>query len=358
MNILVDYIKTHPNWRTELAEKPYCISIKDDGPYTLFSYSQIDSDMSLPLVQICRGIILKNADTSPKVVCYPFSKFFNYSEPNAHPIDWASAKIQSKIDGSIIKVFFDEGWHVSTNGMIDAFKAELQFATNEFKSFGDLFMIGWKNSTPFDFDHLLSKDYTSIFELVSPFNRVVVPYKEITLYTIGCRNNLTEQEHPFTLPSFNAPKLYSFATFEDMIESTKTLPYSEEGYVVVDKNFNRIKVKGIEYVACHRLKGEAFSDKRAIELALIGEGSEFLSYFPEYKPIVDRASAAINSIKSYLLEKQEELSSRSFETQKDFALFIKDWKYTGFFFGYRSGKIKSVEEYLQGMDSKEIAKYM
>ena len=262
------------------------------------------------------------------------------------------------MDGSIIKVWYDEGWHVSTNGVIDAFKTDLQLPTNEFKSFGELFMAAWKNSTSFDFDYLLSKDYTSIFELVSPFNRVVVPYKEITAYTIGCRNNLTGQEYPFTLPAFHAPKVYSFASFEDMIESTKTLPYSQEGYVVVDKDYNRVKVKGIQYVLCHRLKGESFSNKRAIELALTGESSEFLSYFPEYKPIVARAMKAIDSIQDYLLKRLEELKAYSFSSQKDFALFIKDWRYTGFFFGYRSGKIKSVNEYIHLLDSKEIEKYM
>lgn len=59
MNALVDYIKAHPNWRKELVEKPYCLSIKDDGPYTIFSYSQIASDFSLPEVRVARGIILK-----------------------------------------------------------------------------------------------------------------------------------------------------------------------------------------------------------------------------------------------------------------------------------------------------------
>lgn len=59
MNALVEYIKAHPSWRTELTQKPYCLTIKDDGPYTIFSYSQIDSDFSQPEVRAARGIILK-----------------------------------------------------------------------------------------------------------------------------------------------------------------------------------------------------------------------------------------------------------------------------------------------------------
>ena len=59
MNALIDYIKTHPNWREELSNAPFHLSIKDDGPYTIFSYNQIKSDFKLPEVQVARGIILK-----------------------------------------------------------------------------------------------------------------------------------------------------------------------------------------------------------------------------------------------------------------------------------------------------------
>lgn len=119
MNALVDYIKTHPNWRSELSEKPYCLTIKKKdlnfgASYNIFSYNQIESDFSLPVVQVSRGIILKITEAcfpeemeiedhviDIKVVCWPFSKFFNYSEPNAHSIDWSSAKVQEKIDGCL-----------------------------------------------------------------------------------------------------------------------------------------------------------------------------------------------------------------------------------------------------------------
>lgn len=230
------------------------------------------------------------------------------------------------VHNSIIKVWHDESWHVSTNGMIDAFETDLQLPTVEFKSFGELFMTAWKNSTSFDFDYLLSKDYTSIFELVSPFNRVVVPYKEITTYTIGCRNNLTGKEYPFTLPAFNAPKVYSFASFEDMIESTKTLPYSQEGYVVVDKDFNRVKVKGLAYLQIHHLKDNGnVNPKRVLELVKLNEIDEYLSYFPEYTDIFNQVKAkydktleTISDIKSEVISLKEKFIS----DRKGFALYV------------------------------------
>jgi hypothetical protein len=55
----------------------------------------------------------------------------------------------------------------------------------------------------------------------------------------------------------------------------------QEGYVVVDANFNRIKCKSPAYVAAHHAI-DHFGPKRAIELILAGETTEVLVYFPEY----------------------------------------------------------------------------
>jgi len=376
MNALINYIQTHENWREELSEAPFHLSIKEDGPYTIFNYNQIKSDFSLPEVQVARGIILKIDEgwsekeefevlertlCDVKVVCFPFSKFFNYGEPNAHSIDWASAKVQEKVDGSILKVWYDGGmWHTSTNGVINAFQCDLQMPTEEFKSFGDLYMKAVWNQGLIHLDMNLYFDHNSthVFELTSPWNRVVVPYKDIKLTYLGSRNNETGEEYVIESQPFDRPKMYSFGTFEEAVENAAALPFSQEGYVVVDKDWHRVKIKGLQYLLCHRLKGESFSNKRAIELALMGEESEFLSYFPEYKPIVDRAFSAINSIRNYLSEKIADADSREFNSQKDFALYVKDWKFSGFFFGRRSGKVKDVETYIRDLDYKEIEKRM
>lgn len=63
-NALVEFIKENENWRELLTNAPYHLSVKDDGPYTIFSYNQIKSDFRLPEVQVARGIILKITETS------------------------------------------------------------------------------------------------------------------------------------------------------------------------------------------------------------------------------------------------------------------------------------------------------
>ena len=34
---LLDFIKSNPNWETLIAEKPYCVAVKHDGPYVMLS---------------------------------------------------------------------------------------------------------------------------------------------------------------------------------------------------------------------------------------------------------------------------------------------------------------------------------
>ena len=264
------------------------------------------------------------------------------------------------VHNSIIKLWHDDDlWHISTNGMIDAFETDLQLPTEEFKSFGELFKVAAANTCGSYSDLLdkLDQDYTYIFELTSPWNRVVVPYSSTTITHLGSRNLITGQEENIDL-GIKKPKEYSFGTFDEAVANAAALPFSQEGYVVVDKDWHRVKVKGTEYVACHRLRGESFTTKRAIDLALLNEQSEFLSYFPEYKPAVDRVIAGLNKIRDFISRKEKELTAQVFATQKEYALTVKDWPFSGYFFGVRNGRIKSINEYLKTLDYSIIEKWM
>ena len=56
-----------------------------------------------------------------EVVCWPFRKFGNHNEGYADTIDWSTARVQEKVDGSIVKLWYDEAngkWQFSTNGCI------------------------------------------------------------------------------------------------------------------------------------------------------------------------------------------------------------------------------------------------
>ena len=112
---LTRYISMHENWRTELSEYPYFLKIAEEGRYTIFNYDMTQSvsidgerrmcEFSLPEVPEARGIII-NTETLD-VACWPFRKFGNYGEYYADSIDWSTARVQEKVDGSIMKLWND-----------------------------------------------------------------------------------------------------------------------------------------------------------------------------------------------------------------------------------------------------------
>jgi len=72
------------------------------------------------VVQECRGIVL-DMDDDWAVVAYPYRKFFNYGERWAASVDWSSAAVVDKLDGSLATLYWYRGqWHVASSGVPDA----------------------------------------------------------------------------------------------------------------------------------------------------------------------------------------------------------------------------------------------
>lgn len=219
----------------------------------------IPTDYSDPVVQEARGIIVDME--SGDVVCWPFRKFGNWQESYADDIDWESAKIFEKVDGSIVKLWFDKkggDWVWSTNGVIFAENAPVSNSEN--KSFLTLIKgaINYK-SVPFSY---LDKDNTYIFELTGKENKVVIDYDLPELYYLGTRSNKDGKESSDDrrlFSGFRKPKEFILRerSLDSVVRLSKTLnkdgKCTNEGFVVVDKHFNRVKVKTDEYFAMHKM---------------------------------------------------------------------------------------------------------
>jgi len=309
------------DWKKILESSPYNLIIREMDDLVLFMYNQIESDFNIPLVQECRGIILNSNDFS--VVCMGFTKFWNHGEVRAAKIDWSTAKALEKIDGSIQKLFwYNNEWCVSTMSMISAKECTLQNNINpEYQTFYDLFIEGAKKCT-LNFNNL-NKNYTYIFELVSPYNRVVVPYKEIKIYHIGTRDNITLKELDIDI-GVDKPKQYSFTSKEDLLTIVQNMPFTEEGYVIVDVNWNRVKIKSPAYVAVHKLHNNGeINKKRALELIVKNDHKEFLSYYPEYTEYFNKIEYVWNE---YVIKVQldvNNITSREFTSRKEYALYAR-----------------------------------
>lgn len=290
------FCSAHENWEELLAAEPYYLKIKEDGPYVIFNYDQIRSDFNRTLVREARGIIFRKGQWE-NPVCWPFTKFGNFGQSWVEDINWDTAFVSEKVDGSLMKVWWDGEWNISTNGTIDAFKAEL--GDVRMRNFGEYFintlLQHYNNAT--EFYNTLDEDKTYMFELVGPYNRVVIPYEQSDLYFLGARNKYTGEEFncsPLTacalgMGRFKLPKQYPFNTLEHCIKVTENFPWDAEGVVACDARFNRVKIKSPAYVMAHFARNNnVINRKHLINVILTNEVEEFLCYAADYKEELEK----------------------------------------------------------------------
>lgn len=366
--------------------KKYNLTARDYGHKILLKYSQIESDMSEASVQDARGLILKKETW--QIMCLTFRKFFNAGEKNAATIDWSTALVLEKLDGTLIQLYWDwvlNEWCVGTTGTADGSgEVNNKFGTK----FSDLF---WstiaKNSTLFkNVDKMTNSERTQhlnkfldtnlcyAFELTTPYNIVVKPHSVSSVTLLAVRNLKTLQEKNFSELSeiarqIDVPlvKAYNFKNLnaEQLAKTLENLPYTEEGYVVVDANFNRIKIKNPAYVAVHHLKSKT-AEHAVMEIIKSNEVEEYIATFPErsaevlmlkenYDKFKNNLHNAWESLKQYLPKDQSK------EEQKKYALTVFKItesmnlkNHSGLFFMLKDGKIKTINEYLISFDNKKL----
>ena len=285
-----------------------------------------------------------------------FKKFFNYGEDKAAKLDFSKPVIVSqKVDGSLLSIWYDEdtGWHVSTSGNVDARDSELQFQTDKLHTYYDLFMEAF-NKYNLSFD-MFDKRYTTYYELVSPYNRVVVPYKETKLYWLGARDNQTLKEYNFKdIPKHltDVPKYYECSSIEEIktkVDNMSTKDEHFEGFVIEDCRGERIKLKSPSYMNLFFIKGDGiFSEKKILKIILEEEDDDILAYFPEYKPDFDRIrrllSIYITDIKKALKEAENKLKLDRKEYAKWASKQINPYVLFKFYDNYDDFNLKKIIE--------------
>ncbi len=330
----------------------YSLAIKPHGKYGnlyQFKYDQIESPMHEPLVKECRGIILDSTDDWA-VVARPFDKFWNLGDYYADPVDWTKAVMTEKLDGSLIIMYhYDGTWQVATSGTPDASGVVNGFGF----SFAELF---WKTFAEMgmsteDLEFAYDPYYTFMFELMTPYNRVVVPHKTCAIKLIGIRNRITGKELPTVAGPMHWPRVKSIPVLSDK-EVVDTFigmeALDQEGWVVVDDQFNRVKVKHPQYVVLHHMRGNGNpTPKSALEVILAGEHEEVLGYWPEWRPLFEEVSSRMKYLGGQLTEQY--LAIQNIESQKAFALEAVKTACSGAMFSVRAKKTEDMFSYLGSM---------
>ena len=369
---VVKYIKEHGLAKTLDDFKLKCTVYENK---IILKYSQLDSPMSAPEVQDSRGLILER-DTW-KVMAMGYRKFFNAGETNAAKINWDTARILSKEDGSFIMLYWDwhkEEWCASTSGMAEA-EGEINNRPNT--TFSSLF---WETFEKYNtsLDHF-NKKKCYVFELCTPYNIVVTPHSESRLVITGGRNvqnlqELTRYELGILSKHTTIPLVKDFDMNIDnvgvLLRTFEGMPFSEEGYVVVDGNFNRIKVKNPAYLAVHHLKDKTGAHN-IMGVVKSNEIEEFASTFIErkdeifelyanYEALLKRLEVCWVELKENHLPKSIEASERKKYATAVFKLTEKYnvKTFTGLMFSLQQGKVDNIRDFMFNYDNRTLYKLL
>lgn len=326
----------------------------------LFKYNQIHSPLSHPICQESRGLILDSEDNW-KVVAYPFRKFFNYSEGLADKFDFTSAEVYEKIDGTLCTLYYYAGaWHVSTLGVPDASGPVHEDIPEE--TFKSLFWKVWMEKG-YDFPRDIEGCY--MFELTTHYNRIICKYEEPGLTLLGARHIPTLEElEPEIVARENGwtcVKKQSLSSLENAIEFLKqTNPLETEGFVIKSKfkengNFLRYKIKSLKYLALAHLK-EGMCEKRMLSLIQLGETSEVLAYFPEFKPLFENIFRKFNTLLFDIELMYSDIEN--IPEQKDFAKEALKYPYFSILFQMRKDKTHICQELLESVSTDKLLSWI
>lgn len=287
----------------------YAIKVKHNEALGVvaLNYNQIASPMHEAICQECRALILGTEQWD--VVSRSFFKFFNWLEPNAHPLDWDTARVQEKVDGSLICFYFHRGeWRIATKGTPDA-SGPVNTSGTTFRALVDRALVEGGGSLAGLTERLDPGTFYS-FELTAPENRIIVPFAERRLTWLAAWDKATLAELDIAqmedLPTARVRE-HPLQTLEEVMQAVEAIaPFGGEGVVVRDAAYHRVKIKSAAYVMIDRVLGTLSTPRRKVEAALSPGFDDMLPHLPD-------------GVKAELLDIQARASALRHEIAETFA---------------------------------------
>ena len=386
--LVKDYLRRHTFQQLE-DEHGVCARFAADGTKASLNYDQILAKNGDPVAEQCRGMVIRTTQFDKRhfgdgwktaivgevsVVAWPMQRFYNHGDPSAVDIDWShpSLKVYEKLDGTCIICYWDplhRKWCAATRSVPEA---DLPIQPGHIEignaTFADLFLqaliatrvalsgkeIDWISTGPDKVIHL-NKELTYVFELVSPYNQIVVSYPEPRVYLLAARHTATGQEvaietlrleHVLRPKTWEIRDVTALACFVD-----NASPSELEGAVAcvqVGSSFQRLKVKNKTYVLAHRAKDTVMSSQRnALEAVILDKVDDIVPLVP--KDVQDRLLHMQSAFKQYCCgidERAADFKSQANGSRKAFAALVTgcgDW--TAPYFNLWENKAQSAREW-------------
>ena len=221
----------------------------------------------------CRGLIF---DKDGKIMSRPFHKFFNVNERDetqSHVLDMSQPHfILEKMDGSMIRPIIVDGYlRLATKMGI----THVAMQAEEWLAGQDPSKKEWMRLS-------VEAGYTPLFEWVSPFNQIVLPYEEADLVYLGTRDTVTgeylfQENPPFTVvPQYGSVD----HSMNDYIERQRQA-VDREGDIIRFLDGHMLKIKNDWYVRIHKAIERIVFDRNIVLLILNQEVDDTLPKLPK-----------------------------------------------------------------------------
>ena len=303
------------------------VNVTKNGDLSLYNYSNrcVFEKGWAPLTMAARGLVLRdNGD----VVARPWPKFFNLGERPDDKLPAETPELSKKYDGSLLIVFFDAvRWRAVTRGCWD--NPQTQYATKWLEQYGER----------------LQTRYTYLFELVAPWNRIVVHYPKDDMILLGIVDPKTGEDWSYAETRQEAVRQGLSPVEFDVkpIESLNLedpLIKNEEGFVARFSNGYRVKLKYRQYLYLHKIV-TGLSIKGIWEILATGNKPDFSAVPDEFLGWYTKQAAKIQAKYDGLLADAVAAFQRigKRDTRKDYALeYTKHGEMAGALFRLLDGK--------------------
>ena len=339
----------------QLAAEPYNLFVRraeNDGR-VLFKYSPA-SPKNDPICQECRGLIL-DEESNWDIVCRSFNRFFNAGEEEAATLS-GNLRVYEKVDGSICRFYYFHGeWYCASMTGIDARNIWID---DKHGFFGLVLRALAEHDLDWSgFTMGLDPEWCYTYELATQDNIVVVPHKGYHLYYLGEYNVSENREYFNPNGHLEYCKVYDFSSLEEVQQAATFLGDNQEGFVVVDENWNRVKVKGDRYFKLHFMLNNGKPDYLTL---IFNDGKdEFLSYFPRFAEGFAKVEEQLADIEWYAELLRDNTSYLWDYTRKDFAASIEVQKeFQSFIFYCYQDHNLTWKEYVKDWDVFKWKKFM
>lgn len=264
------------------------------------------------------------------------NKFFNINETKLDNYSWMLEdvqnkkimRVQNKEDGSLISFIKFQ------NGNIRA-KSKMSFDSDQAKMAQELYN---ENENIQNFvQHCFSNKLVPIFEIVSPFNQIVLQYQDTELKLLQIRKesgeylnkiefeNLANKFNILTANEFSED-YFNFSKLQELQSSQENI----EGCVVTLEDGQMLKIKTQWYFQMHGLTTNSIRENLLIESILEDSIDDVISLIPDgqKKDFIIKVSEKIQRKFNHLVVEYKNLRGLYFnkfkEKRKEFAIEYKN----------------------------------